>query len=40
MRRIKITLLNTRQARENAKKDYISNLITLYKVLGGGSEIK
>jgi multidrug efflux system outer membrane protein len=36
----KITLLNTRQARENAKKDYISNLITLYKVLGGGSEIK
>ena len=35
----KIAFLTAQQNRLSAKKEYLSNLITLYKVLGGGSEI-
>jgi multidrug efflux system outer membrane protein len=36
----KITLLLAEQDQATAKKDYITNLVNLYKVLGGGSEIE
>lgn len=35
----KINLLSAQQNRNNLKKEYIANLITLYKVMGGGSEL-
>lgn len=31
-------MLLAKQNRANVKKEYIANLVTLYKVLGGGSE--
>ncbi len=34
----KISLLSAKQNQANMKKEYIANLISLYKVLGGGSE--
>ncbi len=36
----KLNMLSNKQSRTNVKKDYIANLITLYKVMGGGSEIE
>jgi len=36
----KLSTLSNKQSRTNVKKEYIANLITLYKVMGGGSEIE
>ncbi len=36
----KITMLNSRQNHAIAKKEYIANLINLYKTMGGGSELE
>jgi multidrug efflux system outer membrane protein len=35
----KISMLAAKQSNITAKKEYIANLITLYKVLGGGSDV-
>lgn len=35
-----LTFLAAKQARATAKKEYLANLITLYKVMGGGSEVE
>jgi len=37
---IKIAALTAKQDQMSAKKEYIANLINLYKVLGGGSDIE
>ena len=36
----KINLLTATQNQASTKKEYLANLITLYKVLGGGSELE
>lgn len=35
----KVSLLSAKQNQANMKKEYIANLISLYKVLGGGSDM-
>ncbi len=36
----KIAFLTAAQSQATSKKEYLTNLITLYKVMGGGSEVK
>lgn len=36
----RLAMLTAQQNRANVKKEYIANLIMLYKVLGGGSEVE